>query len=112
VLKNVFQPSNEERSIPEQKIGPEGEGVRGAAWNRQHISALLESDAGRDQGAASGSRLYHHHGLAQAHDDPVAGRKLGCGRPAAGRQLRDHGSRLFDSSGQALVFAWIDDIDA
>ena len=74
-LEHVAARRERRRAEAEERIRASGQGARDLSGNGEHLPSVLEREVGRDQRAASLTRLDDDGGGAETGDDPIACRE-------------------------------------
>src|SRR3989442_7191164 len=82
------------------------------AWDGQHVAALLERAARRNERTALFAGLDHDHRARQSADDPIPQRKEPLLRRCARHELADDGALLLDLTRDRPPFGLIQHVDA
>ena len=96
----------------EQRVRPRRQRARDLTGNRENLSAFLEREVGRDQGAAALARLDDDGCRAESGHDSVARRKAPRSRLDSRRVLRNDQARGGDPACELSVCGGIVPVDA
>ena len=111
LVQNIFGADHQFGSLLNQPVGAHARSGGDVARHGEHVAPLFERLFRRQQRAAAGRSLDHHHAQRQAADRPVAYREILAFGRCTGWKLGHHRAVFHDICREMAVFGRIDRVD-
>ena len=112
LLDHVAHVLHQLGSLADQAVGAAAAAGARRAGHGEHLAALLQRPARRDQGAAALGGLHHHYAQGEAADEAVARREVVRQRARPQGMLRKHRAAALDAAAEIAMLRRIGNVRA